>query len=170
MNDDTLEFLEQTTWLMNPSPDRRKCGRKAMQCFPVGTRWIRDGDKVLAGDGSSFHGGDAEAILKACTRVEPGFGRRSQFAYDGMMEEGELQQIVGRLLDQGKITLADIEACIKGDYDQAEEQRFLYRHWIRLDPPNEELAKTLAEEKRVDAIKKEYDKRSGAETNEQDAD
>jgi hypothetical protein len=160
MDDEFPQFLEQATWLMNPSPDRRKSGRKAMQSFPPGTRWILEGDIVYGGDGSAFRGEDAEKIVAACFLVEPGFGRRGQFAYDGKMAEGELQQIVGRLLDQGKITLADIEDCLKQEYDQAEEHQFLYRHWIRLDPPSEKLAKAVAEEKRVREIKKEYDKRS----------
>ena len=70
------KYLEQTDWLLNPQPDRRKKGRVSMQCWDVGTRWELDEDRgVLSGEGMMVKRGVlADKIIANCKEVEPGIG------------------------------------------------------------------------------------------------
>jgi len=91
--------------------------------------------------------------------------------------------VIGRLLDQGKITVADIQKALKeeeqwGDSDDddeneadlesselslrplVEQEEYRYRHWLSLDPPSEELVRKAAEQDRRNGILDEYAQRN----------
>lgn len=168
------KYLEQTHWQLNPiKPDRRKTGRWLRECFPVGTRWVYDEQSgELSGDGMVLRGPHADDIRSYCKEVEPGFGEILRYRNHAF--------IIGRLIDEGKLSLADIRSVIPEYeyYDEDEEeqeelsadewqvisnwnelqrQQFAYRHWLSLDPPSEKLTETVAENEKRDAEHKEYE-------------
>jgi hypothetical protein len=170
-------YLEQTAhWLPNPiEPDRRKRRRDKGQppklFFPAGTHWIYDDEGgVLFGEGVSFSGPQADEIRAHCKEVEPGFGV--------LVNQENYEHIVGQLIDAGKITISDIRDILNEMDNEADEesshptrlerehlykrdvltmQRYNYRHWLSLDPPDDKLAETVAANERRAAELKEYE-------------
>jgi len=169
------KYLEQTAWLLNPTPDGRKRGRWAKQSFVEGTRWEYDEKRgSVYGDGMQLEGKHAATIVANCKEVEPGFGI--------LVNKYDYKEVIGRLIDQGKITVADIQNILRED-EQLEEdddvphtdeenrksvdrgilkrEQFSYRHWLSLDPPSEKLIEAVAEQERIDGIKSEYAEQTG---------
>ena len=176
------KYLQQTEWLLNPEPNSRKRGRRKNQSFDQGTRWIYD-DKsgTLTGDGMKIEGPFADTIRAICKEVEPGFG--------AIVNDMNYMDAIGRLIDDGKLTVADLQNALKEDDDEDEQDQeeeeeeeedneddsefmknflrneldrktYEYRHWLSLDPPSEELIKNVAEQERQDAIMREYNQRT----------
>ena len=163
------KYLEQTGWLLNPNPDKRKGKRSGMQCWDSGTRWYFDESRgTLSGEGMLVDGQLAQTIIAHSKEVEPGFG--------AIVDPSNYESIIGRLIDQGKISMADLqEARKQEEFDDAEteedtldyqrfffdQHRFRYRHWLILDPPSEGLVRKFEEEDRHNAILDEYAERTG---------
>jgi hypothetical protein len=173
------KYLEQTEWLLNPiEPDRRKSGRWLKQFFPVGTRWMYDEKRgTLYGEGMSLDGEHAERVRASGKEVEPGYGE--------LISEQRALRLIGQLIDQGTITNAEVLALVghyeSGDDEEEDEawakdeerkwlartelqrQRFEYRHWLSLDPPDETLERRVADDERQDAILREFEQRTNPE-------
>ncbi|WP_437191362.1 hypothetical protein [Planctomicrobium sp. SH527] len=151
-------YIEQTAWLMNPSPDGRKPGRYAKQCWLPGTRWIYDDSKgTVMGESMVADGELAKMIVAHSKEVEPGFG--------AIVNHYNFAEVIAKLIDKGKVMLADIEDVLyeenldedeedegEGEDDEVplekrlhEKEIYRYRHWLSLDPPNEERARKAAE-------------------------
>jgi hypothetical protein len=111
------KYLEQTSWLLNPEPDGRKHGRHAKQCWLPGTRWVLDG-KILTGDGMRVGPGTlANTIIANCKEVEPGFGV--------IVDDWDYKEIIGRLIDQGKLSVKDIQDALEEDQQREEDEEAL---------------------------------------------
>ncbi len=164
------KYLEQTGWLLNPHPDKRKGGRHAKQSWIPGTRWVfEESEGIVKGDGMRVSGDLAETIVARCKEVEPGFG--------ALVNDLNYSLVIGELIDQGKITVADLKDVLKQDeqWEDAddesdsselllrpvlEQHEYRYRHWLTLDPPREELIRNAAEQDHRNAILDEYAKRT----------
>lgn len=167
------KYLEQTELIWNPIRDGRKQGRWQAQCFVPGTRWEYDEDtRKMTGDGMTIDGPIAEEIRAICKEVEPGFGV--------IVDEFNYEEVIGRLIDDGKITVADLQDVLNDDNDDVVEsddvddeewpkyyrrheldsQMYNYRHWRSLTPPNDTLSQAVAEDERQDAIMREYNERT----------
>jgi hypothetical protein len=154
------KYLEQTDWIVNPSPDGRRNGRYAMGIWDVGFRWIYDDSlDVIEGGGIWERGKFTKLIVSRCKEVEPGVG--------AIIDTTEALSVLVHLLDAGKITIKDIRdtyddlnAPYEEDTDEDEvsvlsrslleqyEER--YRHWLTLEPPDERLRRAAAEESILD--------------------
>ena len=167
------KYLEQTEWFFNQKPDGRKGKRWKEQCFVSGTRWIYDEDTgTLRGDGMTISGPQAEDIRAICKEVEPGFGV--------MVLDCYYQEVIGRLIDEGKVSVADIQKVLNDDYDDDDaddeleamddsecqkfnrrhflnREKYNYRHWLSLTPPSNALIEAVAEDEKRDAIHREYE-------------
>jgi hypothetical protein len=170
------KYLEQTGWLLNPKPDGRKSGRHAKQCWLPGTRWIfEESEGIVRGGGMTVSGVLAETIVAQCKEVEPGFG--------AILDDMNFSLVIGELIDQGKITVADLQDVLKQDEQWEDEDEdaesdsdsesselllrlllqqheYRYRHWLTLDPPSEELIRNATEQDRRKAIVDEYANRT----------
>ena len=170
------KYLEQRGMLVNPILDRRKHGRWAKPSFPAGTRWFYDEEKGrVYDDRMELEGKDAQTIVANCNEVEPGFA--------GLLNEQDCQDLLGQLIDQGKINISDVQDYLREDEHPEDEEdeivgqtkeefrksferqtldqeQYRYRHWLSLDPPNDTLKKRVAEQERIDAIKDEYAERT----------
>lgn len=163
------KYLEQTGWLLNPHPDKRKGERSGMQSWIPGTRWYFDESRgTLSGEGMLVNGQLAETIVAHSKEVEPGFG--------AIVSSSKYWSFIGRLIDQGKINMEDLQEVLKQkEFEDAEidedtfdsqrhlfdQHKFRYRHWLTLDPPSEELVRKFEEEDRRKAILDEYAERTG---------
>lgn len=109
----------------------------------------------------------AKMIVDHSKEVEPGFG--------AIVDQYNFTEVIGKLIDKGKITLADIEDALYEDHldddDQDDEEVprekqfhekeiYRYRHWLSLDPPNEERARKAAEYDQKSAIIDEFKRRT----------
>lgn len=115
----------------------------------------------------------ASTIVAHCKEVEPGFG--------AIVNDMNFSLVIGELIDQGKITVADLQDVLKqneqrqdedneSDSDSEsselllhsvlEQHEYHYRHWLTLDPPSEELNRNVAEQERRNAIVGEYANRN----------
>jgi len=170
------KYLEQTEWLLNPHPDKRKGNRSGMQCWNPGTRWYFDESTgIVSGEGMWVGGKLAQTIIAHSKEVEPGFGAIVTSVW-------EFRTIIGTLIEQGRLSVdnirdilrldevqdedsdgdddADSEAfdrvCRRNDLDQ---HRFGYRHWLILDPPSDKLVQKVEEDEHRTAVLDEYAKR-----------
>ena len=162
------KYLEQTGWLLNPNPDKRKGKRSGMQCWIPGTRWYFDESTgTLSGEGIQVDGQLAQTIVAHSKEVEPGFG--------AIVDSSNYKSIIGHLIDQGKINMEDLKDALKQEeFEDAEteedtidyqryffdQHRFQYRHWLNLDPPSKDLIQEAEEEERRKAILDEYAERN----------
>jgi len=112
----------------------------------------------------------ANTIIANCKEVEPGFG--------AIVDEFDYKNVIGRLIDQGKIAVKDIQDALKEDQqsdvdDEVEDEssepllgplveyeNFRYRHWLSLDPPSEEFRQEVAEHDRRLATLEEFAQRN----------
>lgn len=163
------KYLEQTEWLLNPKPYKRKGKRSGMQCWNPGTRWYyNESNGTVSGGGMLVEGNLAQTIIAHSKEVEPGFG--------AIVDSSNYESIIGRLIDQGKISMEDLQEALKQEeFDDAESEednidykrfffeqhRFRYRHWLTLDPPSEKQVEEAEEEDRRNAILEEYAQRIG---------
>ena len=86
------KYLEQTGWLLNPNPDKRKGKRSGMQCWDSGTRWYFDESRgTLSGEGMLVDGQLAQTIIAHSKEVEPGFG--------AIVDPSNYESFIGRLID-----------------------------------------------------------------------
>lgn len=162
-----FKYLEQTTWLLNPQPDKRKNRRWAKQSWIKGTRWVFDEDAGrLTGDGMSVDGPLAAKIVAHCKEVEPGFG--------GIVDQFNFRQIIAWLIDNGRITVADIQDALKPEEQEDEDESgdveswerhsldtemYNYRHWLSLYPPCDTLMQIVAEQEWRESILNDYEQR-----------
>lgn len=159
------KYLEQTESFPNFQRDRRKPGRWSNESFVPGTRWVLDdATGMLSGEGMRIHDPQAKAIRAICKEVEPGFG--------AIVNKFDFKMVIGRLIDDGKLTVADLQNALDDDIDGFDESddaddkerlkqfyrhrlnqlMFDYRHWLSLEPPSNDLVEAVAKDECKDAI------------------
>jgi hypothetical protein len=106
-------YLEQTNNVMNPKPDGRRSDRHAKKIWPTGTRWILDPSGWISGGHVYAEGHVAELIKANSKMVQPGFGV--------LVDRFNYMAVIGKLIDIGKITVADLQEVLHPSEDPTEE-------------------------------------------------
>jgi hypothetical protein len=94
----------------------------------VGQRHRTTGTFLTDGHGNIVLGSTADSIRAACKEVEPGFMYALK---DGKLFEHDLQAVLGKLLDLGKINMKDIRECFADECpfdDESDDPQELYRY------------------------------------------